>query len=259
MTLRDQLRVLGVPSRRIPLAIPYMFFSAATVDRNAAGVREIVRALQHRLRDLGFDVDLGGVIGVKTTRALDRLVPPAGSFVHRSFSELTSIVTTATRAHHTTLGGLSGWEYGRDRSNCVGLGATKGEFVRLQKSINRLSSKLKTPRVKTDGIIGKTTVSAARAIVFRIYDPPSEHWNHPTCETLANHAAKISTAFDLKADALGIPKKGKAPSRPGPRPEVGTLATAEIGTSPSATILKFAPYVLIAGGVAFLAVKMRGG
>jgi len=257
MTLRHQLRALGVPTRRIPLAIPYMFFSPQSVDRNAAGVREIVSAVQGRLRALGFSVRLTGVIDVATTRALDKLIPPAGSFAARSFSDLARISLSATRAHRASLGATPGWEYGRSKANCVGRGATKAVFVRLQKGINRLSSKLGTPRVKTDGIIGKTTVSAARTVASRIYKPASELWTRATCETLANNATKIAESFHQKADALGAPATVKPSSGSGRGSRPATLSSAAASSS-SESLLKVAPFVLIAGGVAFLVVSMRG-
>ncbi len=260
MTVRAQLVALGVPEYRVPLATPYMFFAPMTVDRRAAGVREIVSGLQRRLRDIGFGVADSGVIDVATTRALDRLVPPSGSFAARSFSELASILLTASATAAQTRSALSGatWKPGRDKTNCVGLGPTKATFIHLQRGLNRVATKLGTPRVGTDGIIGKSTVRAAKAVMATVYHTLPERWQTATCVMLANRAGEIGAALHKKADLLGAPKNVKG-SRPSPRPKGLDPTTPNVASprSGTETLLKFAPFVLLAGGVAFVAIKMR--
>lgn len=257
MTVRDQLLALGVPTRRVSHAIPYMFFAPGTVDPNAPGVIEIVRAIQRRLRSGGSPLGLTGRIDVATTRALDAAVPPAGTFSARSFSEIASVLLT--RPQRSAMGA---WGRGiDDPRNCVGIGATKKTFIRLQQGINRLAAKLGTPRVGVDGVLGPTSVVAAKAAANKIYSPPSAVWASATCDTLANNAPAIANSFHEKADGLGAPKSapGKwSPSRPG---TPGPLAPASIASAsllPPSSV-KVLPFVLIAGGVAFIAVKTRPG
>ena len=258
MTLRKQLLSLGLSERHVSLAIPYMFFSPESVQTTAAGVIEIVRAVQRRLRRLGFEVRSSGRVDVATTRALDSLFPPAGSAVRMPFSLIVAGVLRARSVSRLSLSGASiakGWKHGKDKKNCIGIGSFRSTFQHLQRGINRFSKKLGTPRVGVDGVIGPATVRAAQTIAARIYSPPAELWSQATCEVLADNASAIATSFHSKADALGAPKSG--PTAPAPRP--GPVTAGLPASSGGASLRKFLPFVLLAGGVVLVASRLKKG
>lgn len=156
------------------------------------------------------------------------------------------------------------WGHGtKDPRNCVGIGSTKNVFKELQRQTNRLASKFGTSRVGVDGIIGPATLSATRAVAIKIWSPPAEMWTSPsfTCDILGKHAEAVLQAFRREADKVGAPQSVPPPSGGGgprdtPGPVIDPNSVPSAGLVPGgafAALTKYAPFLLLAGGVAWYA------
>lgn len=74
--VRTMLERLGTRDGVAVLAIQYAFLLPRTCDPYAAGVQEIVKALQRGLRDKGYHLVVDGGMGPETVAAIQRVSGP---------------------------------------------------------------------------------------------------------------------------------------------------------------------------------------
>jgi hypothetical protein len=86
LTLLDQLRIAGIGSFNAQMSIPYMNMLPRTCEPSAQGVSQLVTGLQNLLVARGADLEVNGIFGDDTLRAV---IPYAGArWYNRTWSEL---------------------------------------------------------------------------------------------------------------------------------------------------------------------------
>jgi len=236
--VREQLLELGVPPYLVTMAIPFMFFTPGAIDPDSPSIIEIIKGLQRGLRRAGQrGVRESGVFDRATVAALNRVSPPAGSYLHKTWTDLYRDVLAACRRGSiglgsyyefsppvgpfpgSTIGTVPGalgatavdagvsltWGLGiRDKSNCVPIPKSSGPtfevFRDLQRQINRLLPLVKGGRIGEDGILGPGTLNAIRKLepIF-MQSLPAE-----SCSQVAAQANTLSGKFAAEADQRAI-------------------------------------------------------
>lgn len=78
---RDLLKRFQISATEITLAIPYLWQTPGSSDMSTAGVQVIVKALQRGLKYVGlYTKGIDGILGVGTMSALDKVLPPKGTW-----------------------------------------------------------------------------------------------------------------------------------------------------------------------------------
>jgi hypothetical protein len=140
-------------------------------------------------------------------------------------------------------------------------GVTYNAFRNLQRQINRLLSHKRIGPIAEDGIIGPGTFSAFEKIhdLLGISVPGDD-----STLGLAEHSVTIGTMLSAQANSLGISTSANrgsttsASSQKEPTPPpMTTMQRASFGGGALGAVTKYGPFLLLAGGVAYLATKLR--
>jgi hypothetical protein len=142
---------------------------------------------------------------------------------------------------------------------------TDAAFRNVQRQINRLLSAIRGGTIGEDGLIGKGTWTAYSKVVDQILRASFEGVENTA--GLAANAVTMANIMSAKADEMGISKtanRGAAQTvakvvektlAPMDSTQLSAVRTAGIG----GLLGKYAPYLLLAGGVAWFAASQRKG
>lgn len=224
--VRNYLRARGMPEDLITAAIPPFFFYVGTTDPDAVGVRALAAGVQQAL-----GLPRTGVIDRATADALDRLIPPAGTFFNKTWMQVYFALEKLQRPSmnyliqatprpmglgETAADAGVALVFGQGISNPQnivpvpkGSGVTYGVFSGLQRQINRMLSIAKAPPVAEDGIIGASTLAGylkAKAMIPAgiIGGIVSALTPVRTTLDLARRAASEAKALGKAADDKGV-------------------------------------------------------
>lgn len=139
-------------------------------------------------------------------------------------------------------------------------GTTYGAFRNLQRQINRMLTVAGGGRISEDGIIGPGTFAAFKKVqdkVFAVYIPGDDN-----SLTLAEHAVTIANMFEREANSQGIAagaNKGSTSTAGGEHTTspITPMQKASYGGGAMASLKKYGPFLLLAGGVAYYASTKR--
>lgn len=96
---RELLTSLGGSPALVVMMVQYIFITPLTSDPDMQGVKEIIRLLQRGLNAAGVArLDVDGVLGADTAKALNVVSPPFNSYAGKTWLRLLNDVSTAVRS-----------------------------------------------------------------------------------------------------------------------------------------------------------------
>lgn len=270
---RELLLTLGLSQQAATLAIPLIWFAPSTSDPDAPAILMLVQAIQQRLRERRYPVEITGYLDPPTQHALTACCGRGWAF--RPWTIVAGQVLAAPAARARAAPARAPAPPGMGRFN-PGKGYCEPPYpeqltrhIELQRQLNRLAKALGiSQQITTDGKIGDRTVAFAQKIgkvawASRAGEKVAELRHVKHCLDLDERMLSWTRRAKMAADAAGVPagagrkppgRRAPPPSGPGPGAPPGREGLfARLAANPAAIA------ALIIGGAIVAKQVHKGG